>query len=95
MVQFSEESWTMDVTKRVDCRTMTQHNNIESNKVRQWMTIELVGKDRIPFDFQIPWVIQFPTPYSNDCPTLSINCRFSSIVTSLRHMKMLIVVGDE
>ncbi len=85
----------MDGPKRVDCRTMTQHNNIESNKVRQWMTMELVGKDRIPFDFQIPWVIHFPTHYSKDCPTLSINCRFSSIVTSLRHMKMLIVVGDE
>jgi hypothetical protein len=57
--------------------------------------MELVGKDRIPFDCQSPWVIQFPTHYSNDCPTLSINFIFSSIVTSLRHMKMLIVVGDE
>jgi len=38
----------MDGPKRVDCRTMTQHNNIESNEVRQWMTMELVGKDRIP-----------------------------------------------
>jgi hypothetical protein len=85
----------MDGPKRVDCRTMTRHNNIESNKVRQWMTMELVAKDRIPFDFQIPWLIQFPTHYSNDCPKLSINGRLSSIVTSLRHMKMLIVVGDE